>query len=97
MREKTFLRRFEGSPLTRAKRKGMLRNVCVALGNWGAAEAVPVLDRALDDDQPLVRVHAAWALGRVGSDSARRALEARRRQESETAVTEEIDRALDAS
>ena len=51
----------------RAGRAGLLRNVCVALGNWGADEAVPPLTAALEDPEPLVREHAAWALGRVGS------------------------------
>jgi epoxyqueuosine reductase len=37
-----------------------LRNVAVALGNWGSPEAVPVLIAALSDAEPLVRAHAAW-------------------------------------
>lgn len=49
----------------RAGRKGLLRNVCVALGNWGSPEAVPVLTRALDDPAEDVRNHAAWALEAV--------------------------------
>jgi epoxyqueuosine reductase len=58
---------FAGSPIRRAKRGGFLRNVCVALGNRGAAEAVPGLARALGEDaDPLVRMHAAWALGEIG-------------------------------
>ena len=58
-----FREMFRGSPMKRAKRAGLLRNVCVALGNWGAAEAEPVLRRALEDPDPMVREHAAWALG----------------------------------
>jgi epoxyqueuosine reductase len=69
-----FRARFRGSPVKRAKRAGLLRNVCIALGNWGAGEAVPVLERALTDEEALVRGHAAWALGRVGSDKAHDAL-----------------------
>jgi epoxyqueuosine reductase len=57
-----FAERFSGSPLKRAKRRGFLRNVAVALGNWEAREAVPALAAALDDDEALVRGHAAWAL-----------------------------------
>jgi epoxyqueuosine reductase len=57
--------RFSGSPVKRAKRRGLLRNVAVALGNWGGREAVPVLARALDDPEPLIRGHAAWALGEI--------------------------------
>jgi len=63
-----------GSAIRRAGRAGFARNVCVALGNWGSAEAVPVLARALADPDPLVRGHAAWALGRVGGAAAREVL-----------------------
>ena len=83
MSGKGFTRTFAGSPVLRAGRKGLLRNVCVALGNWGAEEAVPVLTRALEDLQPLVRGHAAWALGRVGSATAADALSRWRDEESD--------------
>jgi len=63
--EEEFSTRFSGSPLKRAKRRGLLRNVAVALGNWGSREAVPVLARALDDPEPMIRGHAAWALGQI--------------------------------
>ena len=57
---------FAGSPIRRARRSGFLRNVCVALGNRGEAAAVPALVRALEEDaEPLVRAHAAWALGQI--------------------------------
>jgi epoxyqueuosine reductase len=68
MSEKEYQRRYGDSPLARPRRKGMLRNVMVALGNWlrsdpqGAARAVPVLESALQDPQELVREHAEWAL-----------------------------------
>jgi epoxyqueuosine reductase len=61
-----FRARFAGSPVLRAKRRGLLRNVAVALGNWGDAQAMPALRRALDDPEPLVREHAAWALDQMG-------------------------------
>jgi len=60
-----FRRKFRRSPVLRAKRRGFLRNVCVALGNWGSGEAIPALADALRDPEPLVRGHAAWALGRT--------------------------------
>jgi len=63
--DEEFGERFSGSPIKRAKRRGLLRNVAVALGNWGALEAVPVLALAMEDEEPLVRGHAAWALGRI--------------------------------
>ena len=57
-----------GTPLRRAGRDGLLRNVCVALGNAGDPAAIPALARALAGDRsPLVRGHAAWALGRLGA------------------------------
>ncbi len=57
---------FSTSPIRRAKRAGLLRNVCVALGNRGDAAALPALRRALSQDpQPLVRGHAAWAIGEI--------------------------------
>jgi epoxyqueuosine reductase len=68
-----FRQRFRGSPVKRAKRRGLLRNVAVALGNWGSPAATPALARALHDVEPLIRGHAAWALGCVaGGDAAHR-------------------------
>jgi epoxyqueuosine reductase len=65
MTQEEFSARFKGSPIKRAKRRGLLRNVAVALGNWGSPQAVPALAIALNDEEPLVRGHAAWALGRI--------------------------------
>ena len=64
--EAGFRRRFEGSPIRRAKLDGLQRNVCVALGNLGDARAVPALAHTLNNGGPLARSHAAWALGRIG-------------------------------
>jgi epoxyqueuosine reductase len=86
----------KGSAIRRAGRAGFARNVCVALGNWAAPEAVPVLTRALSDPEPLVRKHAAWALGRVGSAPARAALSDRASVESDASVLEELSAAIDA-
>jgi epoxyqueuosine reductase len=77
MTQEEFSARFKGSPIKRAKRRGLLRNVAVALGNWGSPEAVPALAVALNDEEPLIRGHAAWALGRIGTEAARRALRGR--------------------
>lgn len=82
------------SPIRRAGRGGFARNVCVALGNWRSPEAVPVLSRALSDEEPLVREHAAWALGRIGSPEGRKALADRLAVERSNAVEAEIARAL---
>jgi epoxyqueuosine reductase len=90
MTQEEFSRRFKDSPVKRAKRRGLLRNVAIALGNWGAAEAVPALVRALEDEEPLVRGHAAWALGRIGGAEAEEALRRRERVEEDGWVREEI-------
>src|SRR5256884_4065282 len=73
--EKQFRERFRHSPIRRTKRRGLLRNVCVALGNSGDQQAVPALINALHDYEPLIRGHAAWALGRIGGPLAKQALE----------------------
>ncbi len=83
-----------GSAIRRARRAGFLRNVAVALANWGAPEAVPALIRALEDPEPLVRGHAAWALGRIGTAEAWAALEARLSVEGDPYAQEEIGAAL---
>ena len=63
--EEAFRARFRHSPVKRAKRRGLLRNVCVALANAGAASHRPILERLSADDDPLVREHARWALDRI--------------------------------
>jgi epoxyqueuosine reductase len=60
-----FKARFRGTPILRTKRRGLLRNVCVALGNVGDAAALPALDRACHDAEPLVAEHAAWAVEQI--------------------------------
>jgi epoxyqueuosine reductase len=97
MTQEEFSARFKGSPIKRAKRRGLLRNVAVALGNWGAPEAVPALAVALNDEEPLVRGHAAWALGRIGTEAARQALHGRAEVEEDAWVREEISEALQGS
>ena len=92
--EEEFRRRFRGSPVRRAKRRGFLRNVAVALGNSGSPEAVPALAAALLDDEPLVRGHAAWALGRIGGGQAVRALRERFDLEGDPEVKDELEQAI---
>jgi epoxyqueuosine reductase len=83
-----------GSAIRRAKRAGFLRNVAVALGNWGSPEAIPALSNALRDLEPLVRGHAAWALGRIGADEAMDALRDALTLECDAWVQEELMFAL---
>ncbi|MBO0782730.1 MAG: tRNA epoxyqueuosine(34) reductase QueG, partial [Ktedonobacteraceae bacterium] len=92
--EEEFRERFRGSPIKRAKRRGLLRNVCVALGNSGDAQAVPALIGALHDSEPLVRGHAAWALGRIGGELAHEALQSTLLQEADEQVCKEVHCAL---
>jgi epoxyqueuosine reductase len=61
-----FQQQFKGSPMKRAKRRGLARNAAVVLGNVGTSDDVPLLEAALAHDEPLVREHAAWALARLG-------------------------------
>ena len=69
MTQGEFSAAFKGSPMKRAKLRGLKRNAAVVLGNVGDGRDVDVLTRALDDEQPLVREHAAWALGRLTSNA----------------------------
>jgi len=92
-----FRDRFRNSAILRATRDGFVRNVVVALGNSGKDEAVPALEEALRDASPLVRAHAAWALGQIATTHARRILESARARESDAAVLEEIVAALEKS
>ncbi len=94
MTQAEFSKRFKGSPIKRAKRRGFLRNVAVALGNWGSQAAIPALKQALNDDEVLVRSHTAWALGRIGGRSARRILQARLQVETNSEVITEIKEAI---
>jgi epoxyqueuosine reductase len=91
--DEEFERRFAGTPLSRPGRAGLLRNCCVAAGNLGFEKAVPALVRCLrEDSSPLVRGHAAWALGEVGG--AETALRDAAERESDPWCLEEISLAL---
>ena len=89
-----FRIRFRRSAVKRAKRTGMLRNVCTALGNWGAGEALPALKRTLQENSAVVREHAVWAIGEVmrksAGASAADILRTHRADETNTAVREEL-------
>ncbi|MGA2245671.1 MAG: tRNA epoxyqueuosine(34) reductase QueG [Verrucomicrobiota bacterium] len=65
--EAGFKARFAGTPLLRTKRRGLLRNVCVALGNTGDAGALPALERAAGDAEPLIAEHARWAMQQIAA------------------------------
>jgi len=65
MSQEQFSAAFKGSPMKRAKLRGLKRNAAVVLGNVGTPDDVDVLARALDEEEPLVRDHAAWAISRL--------------------------------
>ena len=88
--DEDFRRRFEGTPVMRAKKMGLQRNACVALGNQGDRAAVPELARILESGEPLVQQHAAWALGQIGDTEAIAQLEKALEPELEGEVQEEI-------
>ncbi|MGB1891813.1 MAG: tRNA epoxyqueuosine(34) reductase QueG [Candidatus Latescibacterota bacterium] len=90
----TFNKTFRRNPAKRPKRRGLLRNVAVALGNSGDPRAVAPLIGALDDEEALVRSHAAWGLARLGAKQACAALQARLAVEEDAEVREEIEWAL---
>jgi epoxyqueuosine reductase len=94
----SFQRRFGGTAVTRAGRQGLSRNAAVALGNRGAPGDVAALAECLaQESDPVVRAHAAWGLGAIGTPEAEDALRARALEERETMVLNEIDDALGSS
>ena len=92
--EDDFRARFAGTSIMRAKRDGMQRNACVALGNLGDRAAVPALGRVLRGGGAVARGHAAWALGRIGGADAAALLAAAAGAERDAGVLAEIAAAL---
>jgi epoxyqueuosine reductase len=93
--EAGFRLRFARSAIRRTKRRGLLRNVAIALGNSGNPQAIPSLQTALCDPEPLIRSHAAWALGQFAEASAREALYHHRDRETDSEVRAEVIMALE--
>jgi epoxyqueuosine reductase len=67
LNEEKFRELFRCSPIKRTKRRGLLRNVCVALGNVGDADDLPALEKAALDPEPLIAEHARWAISQIGN------------------------------
>lgn len=63
--EEQFRMLFRNSPIKRIKRRGFLRNICVALGNVGGETDLPALERAAEDPEPLIAEHARWAIDQI--------------------------------
>ena len=98
MTDEEFGDTYFGTPVPRTKRRGLARNAAIALGNTGTDRDIPHLAKALSShDEPLVRGHAAWALGALSDHdptAVRRALESSRRSDLDDFVRSEIDMAM---
>ena len=94
MDQETFSKKYRNSPIKRAKLSGLQRNACIALGNNGDPRAIQALTNVLLGSEPLVRSHAAWALGQIGGSEAVAALQMALNSETESHVTQEIEDAL---
>jgi len=95
--DNAFRNRFRKTPLWRTRRRGVLRNAAIVLGNQAHAAAVPALSAGLNDVEPVVRSASAWALGRIGNSKSRQALQSRRQIETDCEVRDEISTALEAA
>ncbi|MBA4179603.1 MAG: tRNA epoxyqueuosine(34) reductase QueG [Anaerolinea sp.] len=97
--EAAFRARFKGRAIMRARRDGLVRNACIALGNVGGPDDLAALISALNDASPLVRGHAAWAVSALANrhglqPAARAALERCLEREQDSAVREELTLAI---
>jgi epoxyqueuosine reductase len=96
MSQDEFISLYGGTPVTRAKRRGLARNAAVALGNVGNESDLPTLIQAMSNhDELLVRGHAAWAVGKVGGKTARNSLETSLNADPDIYVREELRLALE--
>jgi len=95
MTPEEFRRRFRHTALFRPRRSGLLRNAAIVLGNTGDERAVPALSHALNDEEPIIRGAAAWALGEIGGHAAAESLHERSGTEDDAEVLAEITAALD--
>jgi epoxyqueuosine reductase len=66
LNDDVFKEHFYGTPIYRIKRERLVRNACIAAGNWGHEDAIEPLACLLEDASPLVRGHSVWALGQIG-------------------------------
>ncbi len=89
--ENDFRSLFRNSPVKRAGRRGLMRNTAVAMGNSRSEEFVPDLVQLLNDQDPMVRRHAAWGLKEIGGDQARSALVERLRVETDPPTRENLE------
>ena len=90
MDQAKFSEKYKDSPIKRTKLLGLKRNACVALGNNGDLGSISALTRALWEEESLVRIHAAWALGRIGGEKAIAILERALHSEKDVEIINEI-------
>jgi epoxyqueuosine reductase len=91
MSAEMFRQRFKGSPIKRIKRRGLLRNVAVALGNSANPQAIAPLIKVLDDEEPLIRAHAVWALGELSGVEILSLFRDKLNHEKEKIVLDELE------
>ncbi len=94
MSEEEFRQLFRDSPLWRAKRRGLLRNAAIVLGNQQDQSQLAPLLIGLKDAEPVVRAASAWAVGRIGTENGFRVLRQLLAQETDDTVRQELERAL---
>jgi epoxyqueuosine reductase len=92
-----FRKRFQHSPLWRPRRRGLLRNACIVLGNQCALDAQPILIERLSDQEPLIRGAAAWALHQLATPTALASIQERLKVEQDPYVIEELSNTLSPS
>lgn len=91
----TFREQYQHSPIYRIRRHRLVRNACIAVGNWGDQIAIPYLETLLDDEHPIVRGHSAWALAQI-TDATKR-LKSQLEREQDQDVKTDIERTLAGS
>ncbi|QDV67783.1 Epoxyqueuosine reductase [Rosistilla carotiformis] len=92
--EDAFRARYRKTPLWRTRRRGLLRNAAIVLGNARTPAAINALAQGLVDPEHLVRGASAWALGQIATVAAKAVLRERRIDESDREVLAEIEAAL---
>ena len=89
-----FRNRFRKTPLWRPKRRGILRNAAIVLGNQAHRESIPALCKGLSDIEPLVRSACAWAIGKINSPDSILILETALGVESNETVLKELQKSI---
>ena len=97
MDQTEFSKKFKDSAIKRTKLLGLKRNACIALGNNGDIASIPALSNALKTEESLIRIHAAWALGRIGGEKAIAKLENALASEKDTETIDEIRLSINES